>query len=528
MHDVASIESVGFLRGGRLDPRQLGELYTGHNARAHLAVEAIRQHVENPQTMRALVFCATVEHARFMADAFEKAGLAAACVTGTTSKADRDQALAGLRNGTVRCICAVDVFNEGVDMPELDTVLFLRPTESAIVFQQQLGRGLRRSPGKRCLTVLDFVSKADHRFRYDIRYRALLGGHAGRASIKRQVEEGFPFLPSGCAITFDRVSRETVLDNLSHGIGSNKRSLIQELRNIGPVDLKTFLRETQLDLEDIYRNRRSFSELKRAAGHPCPLPGPREDDFASGLGRLLHTDDRLRLTPWRDLLARATPSAPAGPRDERLHLMLATTLLGPEASAGSLASLWQHPAILEELSQLLAILDDRLDHAVLPFRLADNVPLSIHAHYRLSEIMSAFGDQRNGKLYIPREGEHFDEETKCNLLFVTLQKDEEDYSPTTMYSDYAIGPTRFHWQSQSGTRPADKKGTRHLEHVAQQVTPLLFVREAKPDARNESMPYAFLGPARLLTSSGERPMNIEWELEHQIPACALRLASVVA
>jgi superfamily II DNA or RNA helicase len=176
VHDVVSIESVRFPPGGRLDPRQLGELYTGHHARAHLAVEAIRQHVENPLTMRALVFCASVEHARFMAEAFEKAGLTAACVTGSTPKVDRDQAVAGLRNGTVRALCAVDVFNEGVDIPELGTVLFLRPTESAIVFQQQLGRGLRRAPGKRCLTVLDFVSQADHRFRYDIRYRALLVG----------------------------------------------------------------------------------------------------------------------------------------------------------------------------------------------------------------------------------------------------------------------------------------------------------------------------------------------------------------
>ena len=111
---------------------------------------------------------------------------------------------------------------------------------------------------------------------------------------------------------------------------------------------------------------------------------------------------------------------------------------------------------------------------------------------------------------------------------MTLQKDEEDYSPTTMYRDYATGPTRFHWQSQSGTRPSDKKGMRHLEHVAQNVTPLLFVRESKRDDRNEAAPYFFIGPARLVAWSGERPMNLEWELEHHMPADILRMASVVA
>jgi hypothetical protein len=97
-----------------------------------------------------------------------------------------------------------------------------------------------------------------------------------------------------------------------------------------------------------------------------------------------------------------------------------------------------------------------------------------------------------------------------------------------MYRDYALRPSRFHWQSQSATRPSDKKGRRHIEHVAQGVTPLLFVRERRLDDRNERMPYVYLGSVSLVAYSGERPMNVEWELSHDMPAEVLGMASVVA
>ena len=191
-------------------------------------------------------------------------------------------------------------------------------------------------------------------------------------------------------------------------------------------------------------------------------------------------------------------------------------------------SLRNHEALLDELAQLLDWLADRVTHMTLPFVHAAKLALQVHGTYRLNEIMAALGDVRNGRLYIPREGVHFDKASKCNLLFVTLQKDEEDYSPTTMYADYAIGPDRFHWQSQSGTRAQDVKGQRHVRHAEEAITPLLFVRERKKDDRNETVPYTFLGPVRCSKWEGERPMNIEWALDVEMPAETLRMAKVIA
>src|SRR5581483_2513360 len=119
------------------------------------------------------------------------AGLPAAAVDANTPPAERAQARQQLTAGTLRCIFSVDVFNEGLDVPDVDTVLFLRPTESITVFLQQFGRGLRHAPGKACLTVLDFIGQQHRKFRFDLRYRALTG--APRRALERHLEEGFPF-----------------------------------------------------------------------------------------------------------------------------------------------------------------------------------------------------------------------------------------------------------------------------------------------------------------------------------------------
>ena len=118
--------------------------------------------------MRALGFCVSVAHAEFMAQTFRDAGIPALAVSGDTPAIERAQArLQDLRARRVNVLFAADLFNEGLDLPDVDTVLFLRPTESATLFLQQLGRGLRRTPDKAVLTVLDFVGHHRKEFRFD-------------------------------------------------------------------------------------------------------------------------------------------------------------------------------------------------------------------------------------------------------------------------------------------------------------------------------------------------------------------------
>lgn len=525
VHDLIDLRSQW--KRGKYDRGGLDKLYSGHAARAHLVVEALRAHTHDASRMRALAFCVGVEHAAYMAAALEKAGLRCALVTGESSKRDRRAAIQNLRDQSICCIVTVDVFNEGVDIPEVDTVLFLRPTESSTLFLQQLGRGLRHAEGKRCLTVLDFVGQPHANFRYAERFRALLGPQS-RKELAEQIELEFPTLPSGCSIQLDRQSQELILDNISNGLKLDKRSLAAELKQSGVTSLGEFLRVADLRLDELYRAGRSFSELRRIAGLEHLPAGPQESQLARGLGRLIHVDDRTRLNTWTSWLSQDRQPT-VGPADLSLLLMLVTTLLGRERALdpnAALGTIWAHPGIRMEAVELFSVLDAKLVHQTT--RSLAPGGLQIHGTYRLNEVMAAFNDVRESGLYMPREGVHYDKTSNSNLLFVTLTKDEADYSATTMYADYAISPTRFHWQSQSGTRPTDKKGCRHLRHAELGITPLLFVRARQKDSRGERVPYRFLGPVTLATHAGERPISIEWTLSHPMPAATLAEARVVA
>src|SRR5207244_7524752 len=131
--------------------------------------------------------CVSIAHVEFMAAECNRIGLSSAAVSSHSTRDEREDALRKLRDRDVNVLFAVDLFNEGVDVPEIDTVLFLRPTESATVFLQQLGRGLRRDDDKPCLTVLDFIGAQNSKFRFDERYAALLS--VPRTSVKQQIEE---------------------------------------------------------------------------------------------------------------------------------------------------------------------------------------------------------------------------------------------------------------------------------------------------------------------------------------------------
>jgi superfamily II DNA or RNA helicase len=153
--DTADLSALEWRRGGYV-PSQLNALYTGDHRRVDLILSELEKTVADPLRMRALGFCVSVEHARFMAERFYARGLAAEALDASTPAEHRQRALQRLRQGELQILFAVDLFNEGLDIPSIDTVLLLRPTESAVVFLQQLGRGLRLSPdtGKSCLTVL--------------------------------------------------------------------------------------------------------------------------------------------------------------------------------------------------------------------------------------------------------------------------------------------------------------------------------------------------------------------------------------
>ena len=207
-------------KNGRYDESELSKLLTGNHLRAQLVLDKLCEYLPDPygsgefdrKSVRALGFCVSIDHAEFMAEFFQKAGIAAKSLTSRTDSDSRQKLRGELATGRIQLLFVVDVFNEGIDIPEINCVLFLRPTESHIVYLQQLGRGLRKTNEEKILTVLDFVGQCRREFRYDLRFAALLPGKRHR--LIDEVLNGFPHLPSGCAISMERQARETILDSI--------------------------------------------------------------------------------------------------------------------------------------------------------------------------------------------------------------------------------------------------------------------------------------------------------------------------
>ena len=518
-------------RTGAYDVAGLSKLYTGNDARAAIVIRSLQQIVTDVGAMRALGFCASIDHAHYMARVFNEAGIPAVAVDASTDAETRASALRDLRDRRVNAVFAVDLFNEGLDVPQVDTVLFLRPTESATVFLQQLGRGLRRTAGKACLTALDFVGHHKQQFHWDARYRALTG--ASRGDLVRQIERGFPFLPAGSSIRLDRVAKELVLANVKSQVTLRRPQLVQDIRSYGEVSLGDYLLASGREPAAIYP-RHSWTALRRAAGLLRSTPGPGEERLLRRACRFLHVDDRERLKIWKEVLTAQDPPemSPLGRREERLLLMLFFTLWPEAGGFGDYANgwrqLWDNPAVRQEIVEVLEVAADRIAHVPIGLRGMDSVPLWVHCRYTREELLAAVG---RGTLDRPpvndREGVRFAEEEGADVFTFTLTKSERDYSPTTMYRDYAISSDLIHWESQSTTSPESKTGQRYIDHESRGSSVLLFCRE-KNDGEFGAQPYLFLGEAQYVSHTGSRPMAITWKLDQRMPADFFESASMLA
>ena len=384
--------------------------------------------------------------------------------------------------------------------------------------------------------MLDFIGNANQKFRFDRRYRALT--ETTRCGVIRQIEDGFPYLPAGCKIQLDRVAQSLILENLRRTIGGNFGTFVRELKDIGrDVTLAEFLSEAGVAVDELFRNAEwTWTRLRREVGLPTAVPGPREGQLSKALSRLLHMDDRNRLAFLSEVLKSDIPPQILALEESgrRILMGLHFTLWGNRESwpslDASMAELWAHPAILSELRELLAVLEDQSQHLTLSLvggKVWDSVPLSVHAFYSLDEILTAFGEMTLDRPHRIREGTTRNEETQSDLFFVTLEKTEEKYSPTTMYKDYAVSPELFHWESQSVTSQASPTGQRYINHHERGSNVLLFVRRtAKVGSR--TAPYTFLGSADYVSHERERPIAFLWRLRRPMPADFFRNAKFAA
>jgi superfamily II DNA or RNA helicase/HKD family nuclease len=502
-------------------------LVTGNDVRARLVVNEWRRLASDAARSRAIVFCVSVAHAEFMTDWLNRAGLPAACVVGTTGADERRRAPQRLMSGELCALVTVDLYNEGVDLPMVDTLLLLRPTQSPVLFQQQIGRGLRLSPGKECCLVLDFVGQHRVEFRFD----RLLSGLTGlsKRELVDSVENGFGSLPPGCHIQLQRQTREQVLQSLRQLTTQNWRRLRVELQTYAAlrgrtaVRLGDFLHQQHLELEDVYRDngRSGWTALKRDAGLIVSEPGPEEEYFSRRMADLLHVDDSLRL----DVMTAAASNGPLLSSTLPLAMqMLAYQIDGGRQQAASYldfqARLALHPLIRDELAELSGLLQARSNLLTVPLPGLEDTPLCLHAAYGAREVLTAVGWLTAERRAPFQSGVLPLTSRKTELLFVTLDK-SEGYHEAIAYRDYAISAERFHWQSQRTAGSDTNSGRRYLESPGNGWQFQLFVRPRKGDA------YRACGPVTMETAEGDRPMSLIWRLQTPLPAKLFREFSVL-
>jgi superfamily II DNA or RNA helicase len=517
--DNTDLTQVTWRRGAGYDVEGLTNVLTADDAIAHRVLNQLNDHVENIQTIRALGFCVSVKHAQFMARVFNNAGLESLAIWADTNQSERESALQKLGSGELRVLFSVDLFNEGVDVPSVDTLMMLRPTESGTLFLQQLGRGLRHFPGKRVCTVLDFVGQHRREFRFDKRFSALLGGT--RRQVQKQVENGFPFLPAGCHLSLDSVASKIVLESLKHALPATWRARVEELKAMAnpQATLQNFLEETGLALEDVYASNRCWSDLKEEAGLPIEELGEFEKDLRRAVGRLLHVDDESRLMLWSSWLAAPddVDIENLSVSENRLLRMLVSSVVAQACKKDtSLADGWaviaNHPQVRQELIELFGILNFNQTHLHPQFNNSNNLPLQVHARYTRIEILAACGVGEGARVSAWQTGVYRVDDINTDLLAFTLDKTDGGFSPTTRYRDYAISRELIHWESQNVTRADGATGIRYQNHESTGGNILMFARERKDDRA-----FWFLGLARYVSHEGERPMAITWRLDHSLP-----------
>jgi superfamily II DNA or RNA helicase/HKD family nuclease len=520
----------------RIEEQELGKILNVNHARAQVVLAAVDQYVSDPSRMKALAFCVSVEHARFMAEAFTAHRIAAEVVVGDTDPDVRRHAPTKLARGEIQVICTCDLYNEGIDIPDVDTLLILRPTQSPVLIQQQLGRGLRLSPGKESCLVIDLVGRHNAEFRFD-RMLGLLSG-LPRSELKEATEHGFAKLPPGCHIHLDRLTRDQVLRNLRELSISSWRHLITEAQawlHQGPqrreADLATFLRDTGIELAELYRGgdrrtARGWSALRRACGIERRPEGQDEAQVSQRIaGNLLQQDDPALLLALAQVAEDTITYEAMDALNQRRHDAISAELFPSRDDAvpgrDISARLADAPALRDELGQVAKLVDDANDlvQGLVPDMPGD-WPFSLHCGYHLRTIVLFSGKVAPDSRHLPREGLIRFPDEKVEFMLVTLDK-STGFKASTSYHDYAISPERFHWQTQNSAGPATATGQRYIHGANEGWVFQLFVRETKDHL------YRALGPVTYEAHEGEKPMSITWHMQVPIPLKWFRRYSVL-
>ncbi len=544
--DSVDLKDVRWVNG-KYDENELENLYVFEKAvaekRVGYIIDSLERYCCELSEIIGIGFCVSKKHAEFMSYMFNKAGIPSEYLISESDGDLRDNVKKHLVSKKINFIFVVDIYNEGVDIPEINTVLFLRPTESLIVFLQQLGRGLRLCEGKEALTVLDFVGQAHKNYKFEDRFKALLT--RSRRNVEQEIKSGFVSVPRGCSIQLEKQAQEHILENIKNSINNRsnlKRKLHDILETRHELKVAEFFESYHVSPQEVYSKKITVTGLASEAGligetFDCE----RDTMMALAFGRLSFANSRRWLNFLKNVLPqikeeKGRPLSNLTVVERKMLTMFHYSIWGKgmddlKGRFGSIekAIFWaiDNNYIFAELMDLLKYQFEKIEIVDKPIEgIGLDCPLDLYCTYTLDQILAALGKHTDMKRSSFREGVLYLSEKNLDVFFVTLNKSEKDYSPSTMYHDYSINEELFHWQSQSRTTIESSTGQRYLKQGSDGNNVLFFVREYKKDA-GFAAPFTCIGLADYVSHYGSAPISIVWRMKDQIPGFVLKKTAKV-
>ncbi|GAE32778.1 DNA repair helicase rad25 [Halalkalibacter hemicellulosilyticusJCM 9152] len=523
------------------------------NERVEFIIEKVDFYGHDGEKRKCLGFCATVEHARYMTDEFNKRGYKSICLSGEDSVESRSTYIQKLENedDELEFIFTVDIFNEGVDIPSVNQVLMLRPTNSPIVFIQQLGRGLRKHQSKTFLTVLDFIGNHSKTFLIAI---ALNGSrYYDKESLKVAISTGFANIPGATHIQMDKISQERILEQIDNENFKSMRYLKEEYfefkkLNQGHIPLylvdylkydgspdpvkfidreKSYLQfvakvEKDDHIKELLLDNAFEGALKELSSK---LPLKRIYEFV--IGKYLLTNDSVTVEEARHEILKYVDDVAV---DSVRHAFeyLNQDYYDNVQKKGKLKLFDHDNGILVKTEAFNRVLENdvyreyiedtimyglfryekefkTVNYGVPHFKLYEQyqmIDTALLCNYR--KIHTAF----RGSGLLANENDFF--------LFIDLHK-EESVEERLNYKDKFIDQNYFQWQSPNQTSQGTERGKNIIFNKDRGISLHLFVRKYKEiDGQRE--PFIYIGRGNTVEYEGEKPITVKLELEHEIPS----------
>jgi superfamily II DNA or RNA helicase/HKD family nuclease len=528
-------------------------------ARVQHVISQIDRFGFSGKKLRVLGFCVNRDHAEFMATRFNATGVNSVALTGLHTPKERQAKIEALEDADsdLKVIFTVDIFNEGIDIPSVNMLLFLRPTESSTIFIQQLGRGLRKFKGKEYVTVLDFIGNYQNSFMVPM----ALAGETGRRELdkdflKKAISNEFADLPDGCYVELDEVAKASIISKLESiridKIEYLKKIYLQFKREVGASPtLMDFLTFEDAPNPVLFISKfNSLYDTKTRCGDAEGIPAYLHAD-SNARECLKALEERLPLKwPYEYLTLKillSDPGAPVNVNQVRSALCQQFGITHLPDSANKLieqgfkelsvsinptgltfgsfrdGQFFAHDEFKIRLSSDMPFKADVEEHLKFGLRLFtsqfkpevnlnQDVRFVLYQNYTrndiqfLSEDTAMKGSWREG---VKRVGMDY-------FLFINLQKDEDTVEEHLLYKDYFIDPRTFHWQSQNQTSHNSVVGQHYVNHKTTGHRIHLMIRK-RSKQYGVTLPFTYMGLADYVSSNGNNPMSIVWKLEHAVP-----------